>query len=78
MVRGAGSSTLMLRAVDTSGSAALRALHDAVAAQQPARPQDAAQPPANGVQQQQQQQPGGGAAGGSHFDSKTDKGSAEL
>ncbi|KAI3426336.1 hypothetical protein D9Q98_008709 [Chlorella vulgaris] len=81
--------TFVLRALDAQGVLALQRLHDAAAgsgtaaaaaaaaAAGPQRPQDAQQPPAAS----QQQLPGGAAgalAVGGHFDSKTDKGSADL
>ncbi|KAL4857666.1 putative histone-arginine methyltransferase [Chlorella vulgaris] len=78
--------TFVLRALDAQGVLALQRLHDAAAgsgtaaaaaAVGPQRPQDAQQPPAAS----QQQLPGGAAgalAVGGHFDSKTDKGSADL
>lgn len=80
MVRGA-ASTLVLRALDVPGAQALQQLFDAAEPaelaeqhkQQPGRRQDASQPAAA-----QQQQDGDAAGCASHFDTKTDKGSAEL
>jgi histone-arginine methyltransferase CARM1 len=86
MVRAAGKgaepTTLVLRASNDASVAVLQELHELAAAQ---RRQDAAQPPADGSRQDAAnghaaagQPAGGGQGGGSHFDAKTDKGSAEL
>ena len=69
---GSGATTFLLRALDAQGTE-LQAAAAAVAAAR-RRPQDAQQPQAATQQQQQ----GGGGGGGSHFDAKTDRGSAEL
>jgi histone-arginine methyltransferase CARM1 len=67
MVRSAPDGpTLVLRAPDAASAAALREVAAQAAAAAAVRPQDAAQPPVGGQQ------------GSSHFDSKTDKGSADL
>ncbi|KAL4448328.1 hypothetical protein ABPG75_005547 [Micractinium tetrahymenae] len=82
-----GGSALALRAQDEQGRQALKEVADQAAsaaagapnlpaAAAAARAQDAQQPAA--AQQQQQQQQGPGSGSGNHFDSKTDKGSADL
>ncbi|KAI7843757.1 hypothetical protein COHA_002655 [Chlorella ohadii] len=78
MVRApAAKATFVLRTLQPADAAALQRLHDDIArsssgssADGTARPQDAQQPAA-GEQRQRQ-------GGGSHFDQKTEKGSADL
>lgn len=77
MVRApAAKATFVLRALQPADAAALQRLHDDISCSGggtdgPARRQDAQQPPAGGEQRQRQQD-------GSHFDQKTEKGSADL